>query len=241
MFIVLERGKENGLGATALENFGLDADPIQKKLEPILAITMTNLLAIVGSPRRGKATDVLLDKAIEGAKSRDPNCIVKKINLIEYDIKFCRNCLACRDSQTKEPVAKCSIRDDMDHIKEDILKSDSLILGTPVHMGFATAIMMAFLERICWTFARPERRVLTISGCPLPRSNKRRKSIIIVTSGIVPPIYRRFCDQATPLIRQTIKDSLNAKTVGDMYAGDIEHRGAEYYFERAFNLGMKVV
>ncbi len=50
----------------------------------------------------------------------------------------------------------------MDHIKEDVLKSDSLIFGTPVHMGYATSIMMTFLERICWTFAKPERKVLTI-------------------------------------------------------------------------------
>jgi len=28
-----------------------------------------NLLAIVGSPRKGKATDTLVDKAIEGVKS----------------------------------------------------------------------------------------------------------------------------------------------------------------------------
>jgi len=69
----------------------------------------------------------LVDKAIEGAKSKDPNCNIKKINLIEHDIKFCKNCLACRDSQTKEPLAKCTIRDDMDHINEDVLKSDSLI------------------------------------------------------------------------------------------------------------------
>lgn len=202
---------------------------------------MTNLLAIVGSPRKGKATDLLVDKAIAGAKSKDPYCTITKLNLIEYNIKFCKNCLACRDSQTKEPVARCSIRDDMDQIYEDVLKSDSLILGTPVHMGFATAITMTFLERICWTFAKPEKRILTISGCPLPRSNKRRKSIIIVTSGIVPPIYRRYCDEATPLIKQTIKDSLNARTVGDMYAGDIEHRGVEHYFDKAFNLGKKLV
>lgn len=130
---------------------------------------MTNLLTVVGSPRKGKATDILVDKAIEGAKSKDPNCNIKKINLIEHDIKFCKNCLACRGSQTKEPLAKCSIQDDMDHINEDVLKSDSLIFGTPVHMGFATAIMMAFLERICWTFAKPEGKSLTISGCPTPR------------------------------------------------------------------------
>ena len=199
-----------------------------------------DLLAIVGSPRKGKATDTLVDKAIDGVRSRAPGCRVKKINLIEHDIRFCRNCLACRDSQTQDPVARCAIRDDMDDISEDILRSDSLILGTPVHMGYATAIMMAFLERICWTFAKPERRILTLTGCPLPRSDKRRKAIIIVTSGVVPPIYRRFCDQATALIKGTIKDSLNAKTVGDMYAGDIEHRGVEYYFDKAFNLGKKL-
>jgi hypothetical protein len=129
----------------------------------------------------------------------------------------------------------------MDHINEDVVKSDSLIFGTPVHMGFATAIMMTFLERICWTFAKPEGKVLTISGCPTPRSNKKRKAIIIITSGIIPPIYRRFCDDATPLIKQTVKDSLNAKTLGDMYAGDIEHRGVDCYLDKAFKLGKKLV
>jgi multimeric flavodoxin WrbA len=200
-----------------------------------------DLVAIIGSPRKGKATDTLVDKSIEGVKSAIQNLNVKKINLIEHDIQHCRNCLACRDSETKEPVAKCTIRDDMDHIKKDVLKSDALIFGTPVHMGYATALMMTFLERICWTFAKPERKVLTIKGCPLPRFNKRRKAVIIVTSGIVPPLYRRLCDQATPLIKGTIRDSLNAQTVGDMYAGDIEHRGVHYYFDKAFNLGRKLV
>ena len=200
-----------------------------------------NLLSIVGSPRKGQATDTLVDKAIEGVKSKSQNCNVKKLHLADHDIKFCKNCLACRDSKTKEPVAKCSIRDDMDHIKEDVLKSDSLIFGTPVHMGYATAIMMTFLERICWTFAKPEGNILTIFGCPIPRSNKKRKSIIIVTSGIIPPLFRRFCDDATPLIKQTVKDSLNAKTVADMYAGDIEHRGVDCYLNKAFSLGRKLV
>ena len=196
-----------------------------------------NLLAIVGSPRKGKATDTLVDRAIEGVKSKTPNCNVKKLHLIDHDIQFCKNCLACRDSKTKKPIAKCSIQDDMDYIREDVLKSDFLIFGTPVHMGYATAIMMTFLERICWTFAKPEGKLFSIYGCPIPRSNKARKSIIIVTSGIIPPLFRRLCDDATSLIKQTAKDSLNAKTVGDMYAGDLEHRGVDHYLDRAFNLG----
>lgn len=200
-----------------------------------------NLLAIVGSPRKGKATDTLVDKAIEGVISQVPNCHVTKLHLIDHDIQFCKNCLACRDSQAKDPVANCIIRDDMDVIREDVLQSDLLIFGTPVHMGYATAIMMSFLERICWTFGKPEGRILSIEGCPIPRSHKTRKAIILVTSGIIPPLLRRFCDDATSLIKQTAKDSLNAKTVGDLYAGDIEHRGVEYYQGKAFKLGRKLV
>ncbi len=200
-----------------------------------------NLLTIIGSPRKGKSTDMLADKAIEGVISKLPDCKVKKIHLIEHDIKYCKNCLSCRDSKTNEPVAKCSIRDDMDYIKEDILNSDLLIFGTPVHMGYATAVMMTFLERICWTFGKPERKILTIRGCPLPRSDKTRRVIIIVTSGIIPPPYRILCDWATSQIKGVVKDSLNGKTVGSMYAGDIEHRGVEHYHDKAFRLGKKLV
>lgn len=200
-----------------------------------------NLLAVVGSPRKGKATDKLVDKAIEGFKSKSPDCGVKKINLIEHDIKFCNNCLTCRDIKTNEPVAKCTIRDDMDHIKKDVLSSDYLIFGTPVHMGYATAVMMTFLERICWTFGKPERTVMTIKGCPLPRSNKKRKAVIIVTSGIVPPLYRKLCNWAAKQIKGVVIDSLNGKIVGDMYAGDIEHRGVDHYFDKAFKLGRRLV
>ena len=199
-----------------------------------------NLLAVVGSPRKGKSTDLLVDKAIEGVKTKFPDLNVKKINLMEYDIGYCTNCLVCRDSRTDDPYAKCTIRDDMDSLCDDILNSDLLIFGTPVHMGYATSIMMTFLERICWTFAKPEGKNLTISQCPVPRSPKKRKAIIIVTSGIVPPVFRILCDDATSLIKQTIKDSLNAKTVGDMYAGDIEHRDVTNYYKKALQLGKKL-
>ena len=100
---------------------------------------------------------------------------------------------------------------------------------------------MTFLERICWTFGKPERKVLTIKGCPLPGPDKTRKAITIVTSGIVPPVCRKLCDRAAGRIKGVVKDSLNGKIARDTYAGDIEHRGAEYYFDRALNLGRKLV
>lgn len=200
-----------------------------------------NVLAVVGSPRKGKATDLLVNRAIEGVRSEAPDCCVKKLNLIDYDIQHCRNCLTCRESRTGEPVTRCSIRDDMDQISVDVLNSDALIFGTPVYTGYATGLMMTFLERICWTFAKPEKSYLIMRGCPLPRSDKQSKSVTIVTSGIVAPMYRKLCDQAAPLIKGVIRNSLNARAVGDMYAGDIEHRGVEPYLDKAFKLGNKLV
>ena len=43
-----------------------------------------NLLAVLGSPRKGKSTDVLLDKVIEGARSADADLSVRKISLIDH-------------------------------------------------------------------------------------------------------------------------------------------------------------
>ncbi|NNF99352.1 MAG: hypothetical protein HKM93_08240 [Desulfobacteraceae bacterium] len=56
-----------------------------------------NLPAFVESPRTGKATDTLVDNAITGLKSKTPDGNAKKINLIEYDSQYCKNCLLGRD------------------------------------------------------------------------------------------------------------------------------------------------
>ncbi len=199
------------------------------------------LLAIVGSPRKGKSTDNLIDKALEGVKSKKRDMEVKKLYLVDAHINYCRNCLSCRDSKEKGPVVSCTIRDDMDDISQDLVEADYLIFGTPLHMSYPTALLMTFLGRVCWTFAKPEKRVLTLSNCPMPRSEKKRRSITIIANAGVPPIYRNFCDNAAPLIKFMTRDSLNAVTVGDLYAGNIEKRGVEYYYDRAFKLGVKLV
>lgn len=200
-----------------------------------------NLLAVVGSPRKGKATDTLVDKAIEGVLMKSPGVFVNKLHLSEQEIGHCRDCLACWRSDTEGPLAECVIRDDMDGINQDILKADALIVGTPIHMGYATALMMTFLERICWTFARPKKNYFIVKGCPAPRSDKKRQAAVIAVSGMIPGRYKALCNWATPQIKGVIKDSLNAKTVAELYAGDVWHKGVECYFDEATKLGWKLV
>ncbi len=200
-----------------------------------------HLLAIIGSPRKGKATDSLVDKAIEGVLMKNPDVLIKKIYLSDHEINYCKDCLSCWKSDTKGPIAKCVIRDDMDNINKDILKSDLLIMGTPIHMGYASALMMTFLERICWTFAKPAKNYIIIKDCPAPRSDKKRKAVITSASGMIPPRYKKLCNWATPQIMGVIKDSLNAKTVGALYAGDVWHKGVDHYFDKAIKLGQKLL
>ena len=199
------------------------------------------VLAIVASARKGKSTDTLVDKAIAGLQSAEGKKVeISKINLHDYNIKFCRDCLACRDSKKDAPYVDCILDDDMKHLFRQVDESDALIVGTPLHMGTTPGIMTTFLERICWAFAKPEQSYLTVHGCPLPRSEKKRNAVIIITNSIVPPVYRKFCDAATPIIKDVLSGSLNSKTVGDLYAGNLEKKGADYYFNKAFKLGQKL-
>ena len=90
------------------------------------------LLAVMGSPRKGKATDLLVDKAVEGALSARSVLETTKIILAEHDVRSCINCLVCRDRETDDPLSPCSIRDDMDWIYDLVLESELLVFGTPL-------------------------------------------------------------------------------------------------------------
>jgi len=53
-----------------------------------------------------------------------------------------------------------------------------------------------------------------------------------MSSSLIVPFLRMFCDDATKLIKSTIGDSL--------YTGGVEKVGMERYLERAHKLGKKL-
>ena len=196
------------------------------------------ILALMGSYRKGKTIDTLMDKAIEGATANSRDVQVDKLYLIDKNIGYCKNCMVCRKDDPKKKIAACVIRDDMDEIYPAIEQADAFIFGTPVNMGSATAVMKTFLERTCWVHAKPGNR--PIRGCPTPRTDREKRAIIIVSSGIVPPVLRKWCDDATPLIKDHCQCHFNAKVLGSLYAGAVEKRGLEPYLDKACSLGKKL-
>ena len=197
------------------------------------------ILAVVGSYRKGKTIDSLVDRAIEGARAGGAGEVeVEKVYLVDRHIEYCRNCMVCRREDGGKSRADCVIDDDMGEICRMVEEADGFIFGTPVNMGAVTAVMKTFLERTCWVFAKPGKR--PIDGCPRPRSSRGKRAVIIVSSGLIPPLLRRWCDDATSLIKSYCGDSLNAKVVGSLYAGAVEKRGVEGYFDRAYELGREL-
>lgn len=198
-----------------------------------------NILAIIGTYRKGKTIDTLVSKAIEGACTKNQDVTVDKIHLIDKNIAYCKNCMVCRNNDSVDEIADCIISDDLDDIFPLIQKADCLIFATPINCGTTTAVMKTFLERTCWTLAKKGNEPLP--GCPVPRSKKKRKAIILLSTGIVPTEFREECDDATSLITSNCECCYNAKVVGSMYAGAVEIQGMDSYFDEAYKLGEKLV
>ena len=77
-------------------------------------------------------------------------------------------------------------------------------------------------------------------GLSSAATEERKRAIAIMSSGLVIPLLRKFCDDATPLIKSTIGDSLNAKLGGTLYAGGVEKVGLERYLDRSRRLGRRL-
>ncbi len=197
-----------------------------------------NILAIVGSYRKGHVVDTLVDRVLEGALQTHPGAGSEKIHLGDRRIEYCRNCMVCKKDDPAKPIAHCAVRDDMDELLPKLVAADALVFGTPVNIGAATALTKTFLERACWTLAKPGHR--PIEGCPEPRTTKSRRAVFVVSAGTVPCWLRWFCDDATKLLKSWCGSCLGAKAVGSLYAGAVEKRGVAAYEAKARALGRRL-
>ena len=197
------------------------------------------VIAIMGSYRKGQTIDTLVDRAIEGVRGARPDAQIDKIVLTDRHIEYCRNCGACRRDDPEKSIARCVVDDDMQQILPALCEADAYIFGAPIFEGTVNALTKTFLERICWTLARAGR--WPIKGCPEPRRSEKKRAVAILSTGIIVPFFRRFCDDATSLLRNTAGDSLNARWVGSLYAGGVEKVGIERYLIRAERLGERLV
>ena len=113
------------------------------------------MLGIVGSPRRGGNTEILVDEILAGAEEAVGN--IEKVILNEMNINPCRACNSCYKT------GKCVQDDDMSSLFEKMEQSDVWILGTPIYWWGPTAQFKAFLDR--WYHPKHQEQIQ--NGCPI--------------------------------------------------------------------------
>jgi multimeric flavodoxin WrbA len=97
------------------------------------------VLGIVGSPRIGGNTDVLVDEILAGAE--ESGATIEKVILNKLEIKPCQACNSCYKT------GKCVQEDDMIPLFDKMEQSDVLVLGTPVYWWGPTAQFKTFFDR----------------------------------------------------------------------------------------------
>ena len=97
------------------------------------------ILGICCSPRKGGNTEILLREALEGA--REAGCETELILVAGKKIAPCDGCNSCSET------GMCKIKDDMEHVYDEMEKADGIILGTPVYFINVSAQAKAVIDR----------------------------------------------------------------------------------------------
>jgi len=105
----------------------------------VVPSVMVRVIGIVGSPRVGGNTELLVRAALEAAAREGAE--TELVRLAEINISPCDGCRSCK--QTKN----CHIRDDFEKVFKKMLKADGIILSSPVYFGSATPQIKALIDR----------------------------------------------------------------------------------------------
>ncbi len=97
------------------------------------------------SPRKKGNTNWLTDIVVD--ELRAGGCEVFEFDLFDMEIKPCTDCGGCQKDQSR---VACVQKDDMPAIFDAIMKSDMILLATPIYSWYCTPPMKAMLDRLVY-------------------------------------------------------------------------------------------
>ena len=157
-----------------------------------------HVLGIVGSPRIGGNTDILVDQVLNGAK--EAGASVEKVILNKLEIKPCQACDSCYKT------GSCMQKDDMETLLNKMLESDVWVLGTPIYWWGPSAQFKAFLDR--WYN-------------PKHQDFKGKRVVLVIPLG---GEHKRYARHTIGLFKDVI-DYLDMKLIDMVLAPGFNNRG----------------
>jgi multimeric flavodoxin WrbA len=100
---------------------------------------MVKVLGIVGSPRRGGNTEILVRTALESASGAGAE--TEMIRLSEKVVGPCDGCASC--AKTK----KCKTDDDFAEVFDKMVAADAILFASPSYFESVTPQMKALIDR----------------------------------------------------------------------------------------------
>ena len=173
-----------------------------------------NILALIGSPRKGSNPDILVDQILRGSERAGHTS--EKLYLYHYRISPCIDCRKC-----KKGNYVCPVNDGMQEIYPKMEKADLIIFGTPLYYYGATGMTKLLVDRM-----RPFSASKKLKG----------KRGVLVTPAALEP---EACRPLVQMFRLTF-DWLEMKFAGKLLAtarekGEIKKN--QKTLEKAYRLG----
>lgn len=128
------------------------------------------VIALLGSPRINKNTDILLDEVIKGIGLCTEN--ISKYELLKLKIKPCIGCYKCGE------IGHCIYNDDMSMLFKEFDESDVIILATPLYFNSVSSISKLMIDRCHALWASKY-----IYKKSLIDRYKKRRGVFICTAG----------------------------------------------------------
>jgi multimeric flavodoxin WrbA len=129
------------------------------------------IIAFMGSPRKGGNTDLLLRETVRGVE--ESGYSVKVIRLNRLKIRPCQDCGGC------EKTGECVLDDAMTEIYGDIRRADRIILASPIFFFSLSSQCKIMIDR-CQSFWC-EKYLLKR---PLPQGEYGRKGLLLLVGGM---------------------------------------------------------
>jgi multimeric flavodoxin WrbA len=189
--------------------------------------TNIRVLGINGSPRIGGNTDILLDKALEGA--RNEGAAAEKIMLNELDFVPCQEEEYDRIKENGFSV----IEDDMQIVFSKIRESQAVILASPIFFSSLTAQAKMMIDRF---------QCVWISKTRLhknPFDQKKRGAFICVEASR----KKEFFENAKYIVKNFFF-VINVRYSMDLFVPGIDQKGSilehPHYLDKAYQLGRDI-
>jgi len=166
---------------------------------------MKKVLALMGSPRKNKNTDTLLNYLLDGVLEVELD--VKKIYIGDKKILSCTGCGYC------ERKGECVLKDDMEEIYEEFDNRDIFILSTPLYFNSLNAKTKAVIDRCqkYWSIKY---------ALGQPYRNTEDRIGIFLSVGGAPYRHDQF-NGAIPVIDLFFK-AINANYLGNYFVSDTD-------------------